>query len=406
MRNSGGKPNRATKRAYICVVTAYYFRQMAIIEILFVGASVLQGFFWAWVFPKAGEEDTSCPGDAAEEEIGVSLILCFRNEAERLAKYVPLLLTQQYPRFELLAVDDYSTDHSALIIAALAAKDSRLRLVRPPKPTRAGKKDALSYGISQAQYPLLLLTDADCMPNSNTWLQQMTAPLRCPAAAINLVLGYSPYHTSSAGGWLNDFQRFETRYTAFQYLGLARIGYPYMGVGRNMAYHRSFFEAADGFQSHAHLAGGDDDLLVGQQARNRSTATVTHFSAWVWSEPSPNWLDYFRRKFRHLSVGAHYRPLHQILLGGLAASHVLHYATAIALFQQGELLLPLMGVSLRWYWLVACFWRPFGQTQQPNDVATEALSLLRNDGMLLFYYLLLSPALLFGRKAKGGWQNT
>lgn len=404
MRNSGYMPSSVTKRTYICVETVQYFRQMAILEILFVGASVLQGFFWGWVFPKASAEDTtSCPSDAVEELAGVSLLLCFRNEAARLAKYVPLLLAQEYPHFELLAVDDYSTDRSAEIIAALAAKDSRLRLIRPPQPTRAGKKDALSYGISQAKYPFLLLTDADCAPSSDTWLRQMTAPLRCAQAAKNLVLGYSPYRALPAGGWLNDFQRFETRYTAFQYLGLARIGYPYMGVGRNMAYHRSFFEAAGGFQGHAHLPGGDDDLLVGQQAEDQSTALITQFSAWAWSEPSLHWRDYLGRKFRHISVGAHYRPVHQILLGALAVSHVLHYASAAMLLFWEALGLPLLGMGLRWSLLLACFRRPFGQTSSPNDLARGLASLLRNDLMLVFYYLLLSPALLFGQKAKGGW---
>jgi hypothetical protein len=65
---------------------------------------------------------------------------------------------------------------------------------------------------------------------------------------------------------LNRFIRFETVYSAVQYLSFALNGSPYMGVGRNLIYHKSLFAEANGFKSHEKIASGDDDLFINQVA--------------------------------------------------------------------------------------------------------------------------------------------
>ena len=229
------------------------------------------------------------------------------------------LLSQDYPAFEVLAVDDNSTDASAAIVRYLQRSHANLRLLQPG-PTRPGKRDALAAGIQAASHPLLLLTDADCTPASDRWLRLMTAPL---TQGKELVLGCSPYR--HAPGPLAGWQRFEATYTVLQYQGLARRGLPYMGVGRNLAYHRDFFTRSGGFSQPTDLAGGDDDLLVNRTARPESTARVTDPAAWTYSEPTPSLAAYLRQKWRHQSAGAHYRPLHRWLLAGLALTHGLFY---------------------------------------------------------------------------------
>ncbi len=377
---------------------------MQYVTTLFALATFLQLAFWYWVFPKASLPDKKMPQDTTSKQ-GVSILLCFHNEATRLPTYLPLLLAQQHPNFEIVAVDDYSTDDSASLVAALAAQDARLRLLQPPQPTRPGKKDALTYAIQQAKHDYLLLTDADCAPASPNWLSQMTAPLMTTKQpTIQLVLGYSPYQICAQAGWINAFQRFETRYTALQYLGLAQCGQPYMGVGRNMAYHRSFFQAAGGFEKHTHLAGGDDDLLVGSQAKAQQTAIIAHATAWTWSEAAPDLPTYLRRKFRHLSVGAYYRPRHQLLLGLLALSHVLHYALGLLLLFTSSYPLPIaLAILLRLGLVFRCYRLPFGGLNAATDLDTQPIHIVKHDFLFLFYYLLLAPALIMGSRAKGGW---
>ena len=259
----------------------------------------------------------------------VSVIVCFRNEATHLEATLRALLSQDYPAFEVLAVDDNSTDASAAIVRYLQRGNANLRLLQPG-PTRPGKRDALAAGIQAASHSLLLLTDADCTPASDRWLRLMTAPL---TQGKELVLGCSPYRY--APGPLAWWQRFEATYTVLQYQGLARRGLPYMGVGRNLAYHRDFFVRSGGFTQPADLAGGDDDLLVNRAARPAHTACVTDPTAWTYSEPTPTLGSYLRQKWRHQSAGAQYRPLHRWLLAGLALTHGLFYLLGTYLLLTG-----------------------------------------------------------------------
>lgn len=370
--------------------------------LLFLLCTIYQLICWLGIFKAVPWQETKSASERRSTYPPVSIIICFRNEAARLEQYLPTVLAQDYPHFEVVAVDDYSSDASAIIVSNLSKHHQQLRLVKPPQETRVGKKDALAYGIAQAKYDLFLLTDADCEPASTQWLAQMVTPFVQPETL--LVLGCSPYLATK--GWLNRFQRFETYYTALQYLGLAKVGMPYMGVGRNVAYRRSFFAAAAGFTKHAHLPGGDDDLLISHQATAATTDWVTAPLAWTWSDPALNLREYLQRKTRHLSVGAHYPWRPKLFLGLLAASHLGLYLLAMIVWCCcGHTLLVASVLLFRWVVLFRVY------NQQPAFWSKEGKRsgipfhvVLQNDFYLSLYYLILSPAPLLGKFARGGWQ--
>ncbi len=290
--------------------------------ILLLLATSVQVVVWLLVFRPALRE----PGNAVTRHPRpVSVIVCYRDEATHLEACLRGILGQDHPDFEVIAVDDHSEDGSPAIVERLRQDTPHLRAVRPD-PTRPGKKDALTAGIAAARHPLLLLTDADCVPASPQWLTCMTAPL---ANDNDLVLGCSPYRR--APGLLNRWQRFESTNVLLQYQGLARLGLPYMGTGRNLAYTRDFFDRSGGLEAHAHLPGGDDDLLVNANAHPPLTARVTAPAAWTISAPTPDWESYIYQKTRHQSVGLHYRLRHQLLLVAIAASHGLFYLSGFVL---------------------------------------------------------------------------
>ncbi|PHI21566.1 transmembrane glycosyltransferase [Lewinellaceae bacterium SD302] len=396
---------------------------------LFLLATLYQCWFLIFVFPRAfgspeevddfgyhhcsawpeegrgsSAQELIEPDSSADIAPPVSVIICCRNEAERLAKYLSLILEQDYPNFEVVVVDDFSSDSTAKVVADLQCSYDKLRLVRPEKPTRPGKKDALTFGIVQARHSILLLTDADCAPVSHHWIREMAGPFQLDT--IELVIGYSPYRRRS--DWLNLFQRFETTYTAFQYLGLARIGLPYMAVGRNVAYRKTFFQRAGGLESHAHLAGGDDDLLVSHHARSEATAIVTHSAARTISDPATDWLDYWQRKMRHVGVGVAYPFLPKFLIGGLALSHLLWYGLMFYGVLAGEITPWWLGlIVLRL--LLVCWNYGFRNGKENAGEQTTffvkvsgVTGIFLGDFILCFYYLFTAPALLVGG-SKGGW---
>ena len=303
--------------------------------VLLLLATTGQLLVWLLVFRPALREAADPFVRHAEP---VSVIVCYRDEAAHLEACLRGILAQDHPDFEVIAVDDESEDDSAAIVERLRVEAPHLRAVRPGS-TRPGKKDALTAGIAAARHPLLLLTDADCVPASPRWLAQMTAPL---VNDHELVLGCSPYRR--APGLLNYWQRFESTNVLLQYQGLARLGLPYMGTGRNLAYTRDFFDRSGGLEAHAHLPGGDDDLLVNGNAQARLTTRVTAPSAWTISAPTPDWESYIYQKTRHQSVGLHYRFTHQLLLAAIGASHGLFYLSGFVL-----LFTPL------WPWALALY---------------------------------------------------
>ncbi len=259
----------------------------------------------------------------------ISVVICGRNEAANFEKNLPLILTQRYPNFEVIVVNDASEDDSASVLNRFVENYPHLlRVIHIVEKKMLGKKAALTEGINAAKSEFLLLTDADCSPPSIHWVSGMVAALSRQNTEI--VLGYAPCrHVQS--GFLNSFITFETLWTAVQYLGFAQAGMPYMGVGRNLLYRKSLFQQANGFAKHANLASGDDDLFVNSVSNCHNTTICLNVDTFMWSDPKKTWKDYRRQKQRHLSAGTRYKFWHQCVLGSFALAQFFSWFLALML---------------------------------------------------------------------------
>ncbi len=252
----------------------------------------------------------------------VSIIICARNELGNLKKNLASFLTQDYPDFEVVVVNDCSNDGSDWYLKDLAEENRLLKVVTLNDHPRFkhGKKFAVTMGIKASQNENMIFSDADCRPSSNQWLNRMQSNFD---DHTEIVLGYSPYEKKA--GLLNKIIRYETFMTALNYISYALTGEPYMGVGRNLAYRKSLFFRGKGFASHMHILSGDDDLFVNQNATNTNTTIEIHPDAQVWSEPKETYSSYFRQKVRHQGAGKAYREKHKRMLVFQAASGLLFY---------------------------------------------------------------------------------
>jgi len=266
--------------------------------------------------------------ESFHHEAPVSVIIAARNEFENLEKNLPSILEQDYPNFEVVVVNDCSWDDSQKLLEEYQSKYPNLKvsqLIEQEKyPT--GKKFALTIGIKAAKHDLLLFTDADCAPASNQWLRQMQSAFK-PGKEI--VLGFSPYQ--SGPGFLNMYIRFETLMTAMFYFSLALMKNAFMGVGRNLAYHKELFFKHKGFASHQHIMSGDDDLFVNAAATPTNVAIQISPESFVYTEPKKTFSAFSRQKSRHLTTGKYYKRNHKIWLGLFYSSHLLFYVSIIAL---------------------------------------------------------------------------
>lgn len=285
----------------------------------------------------------------------VSIVISAHDEEQNLQELVPVLLSQDYPVFEVVIVNDRSNDSTYDFLLDYTKRDPRLKMVNV-KDTPAhvnGKKYALTLGIRAAMHDRILLTDADCRPHSNQWIRTMSRQF---TPGTSFILGFSPYQEEP--GFLNHFIRFESLVTALQYLSFALLGNPYMGVGRNLSYRKSVFLEKKGFNNFLHVMGGDDDLFVNQHATGANTRVTFEADATVVSIPEKKWVDFFYQKVRHLSVGKKYKGSHKFLLAVFKLSWVFSLFAALAglIVFGGELYVMLAIASawiLRWILLGA-----------------------------------------------------
>ncbi|MDR6193359.1 glycosyltransferase [Siphonobacter sp. SORGH_AS_0500] len=285
----------------------------------FLLLSIVCGIQLLYLLVFARTAFVSVPSSTPQLLPGVSLIVCAWNELQNLRELIPLLEKQEYETFEIIIVNDKSTDGSSTFLQEALQHYSRLKVI-PILETPLGvssKKFALTQGIDAAQYEVILLTDADCRPHSSRWIQRMVAQL---SPTKDIVLGVSPYFRKDSS--VNAFIQFETFYTALQYISFALVGNPYMGVGRNLLYRKSLFLHQNGLQEFMHILGGDDDLFINKVANATNTAVCLHPQSLMYSVPKVTWAEWWHQKRRHVSVGSYYRKKDQFLLGLLAASHV------------------------------------------------------------------------------------
>jgi len=267
------------------------------------------------------------PRDQSQQH-PVSVIICARDEAAKLVTHLPGSLVQSYPStHEVIVVNHNSQDDTRFLLDEFKKTFKGLHIVNLEHEAIGipGKKYPLSMGIKEAKYEIVLLTDADCMPASEFWMQKMQDGYH---NGIEVVLGYSPY--SKKPGFLNKIIRFDTFHTALQYLSYAIAGIPYMGVGRNLSYKKDLFFRNKGFSAINHLPGGDDDLFINKVANKDNTNIVVDKDTFTLSEPKNNFGEWFRQKTRHYSTAKYYRPLHKFLLGFYSFSLVVFYPLLIA----------------------------------------------------------------------------
>jgi len=301
---------------------------------LFITVVVVQFLYYIVVF---GKFSFAKPQTVTPKKVPISVIVCAKNEEENVKKFVPLLAEQNYHTFEIVLIDDASSDNTLEIFEEFEKQYPNVKLVKVENNEAfwGNKKFALTLGIKAAKYDFLLFTDADCYPNSKEWITSMSSQFTMKK---NIVLGYGAYE-KIANSFLNKIIRFETLLTATQYFAWAKIGKPYMGVGRNMAYKREEFFKVRGYMDHMKLRSGDDDLFINQAATGTNTTICYLPDSFTYSKPKTSFKEWFTQKRRHVSTAKHYKLFDRNQLSIFYASQLLF------------LLLPIILLAFQFQWI-------------------------------------------------------
>lgn len=273
-------------------------------------------------------------GSPNDELPRFSVLIAARNEARNLPLLLADLSRQTLPaqQFEVLVVDDHSTDDTAAVVASYQAPFALrgIRLAEVPG-AGTGKKAALQAALAQARAPWVVCTDADCRLHPD-WLRSYAALLADAGPQVRFVSG--PVLLTGPETWLHSLSGLE--FAGLVGTGAASIaaGLPTMCNGANLAYRRDAFAAVAGFAGNEHLASGDDEFLMHKlhAAFPGSIRFLKHPAALVRTAGPPTLAALLRQRVRWASKWRHYRhPASQRLAVLVLLANVALAAGALAL---------------------------------------------------------------------------
>jgi glycosyltransferase involved in cell wall biosynthesis len=301
-----------------------------ILWILFLIALLVQLIYILVIFGRLSFFYKNKIGDKLQySPEGVTVIIAAHNERANLKNLIPLICEQDYPNFDIMVINDRSTDGTKALLERMMTIYPKLRTVTvdytPDHVTP--KKYALTLGIKVAQHDVLLLTDVDCIPQSKNWINLMTRPIREENKAFSL--GFSQYKGDKS--LFHKWIQFETLWTAIQYMAFAIWKAPFMGVGRNLSYRKSFFLEKKAFKGLWHIDCGDDDLFVNRYANGKNTAVVIDPESVTFTNHGKTWKSYFNLKKKHFHAGKYYKASDKPKVGLYVFSHLVFWICSISL---------------------------------------------------------------------------
>ena len=267
------------------------------------------------------------PAEISGAKPAVSVIVYAKNDSENLSKHLPALLNQEYPEYEVIVINDGSTDETNEVLKLFQNEYSHLYYTYVPDEVKylSRKKLALTIGIKAAKNDILLFTEANCLPMDRGWV---TAMAQSYAAETSIVLGFCAYGPHK--GFLHKLIAYDNLVRGLQYISSALAGSPYTGDGRNLSYRKDLFFSHKGYYKSLNLHAGDDDLFVNELATKKNThvvyspesitkmAKVECFS--IWKET----------KVSRAATQRFYRGWHLTFFRMESLSYFLFFAAAIA----------------------------------------------------------------------------
>lgn len=239
-----------------------------------------------------------------------SVIIPARNEAESIRECLLTVLQQNYPAglFEVIVINDHSTDETEAIIKQLQQEYSHLRLFNLAEhlegtQINSYKKKAIELAIAASNGEWMVTTDADCKVTAD-WLQLFD----CYICKNDPVFIAAPVMFSNDGSFLGIFQVLD--FISLQSITAAAVyaGYHTMCNGANIAYRKDVFEEVGKFTGIDQIASGDDMLLmykIKKQYPNRLGYLFCRESI-VTTAPMTNWKNFINQRIRWASKADKY----------------------------------------------------------------------------------------------------
>jgi cellulose synthase/poly-beta-1,6-N-acetylglucosamine synthase-like glycosyltransferase len=235
------------------------------------------------------------PSAPAEQHHSFSVIVPFRNEANVIAELLEALRSQQYPKFEVLLVDDHSTDNSVEVIRRTLGEWPNYRILYNEGQ---GKKMAITTGVNHAEGQIIVTTDADCSMYPD-WLNHIRK-MYVDAGVVMVVGGVS---VRDNGTFFSKLQSLEFSSLIGSSAALVGLGHPVMCNGANLSFRTVAFLGVNGYVGNLEIASGDDEFLMRKlhAAFPRGIRFLSEKRGVVFTKPAPSRKSFWQQRIRWAS---------------------------------------------------------------------------------------------------------
>lgn len=250
--------------------------------------------------PRVGDDqqqtDYSTPR-SEEGSVGMSVVIASHNNAYELEKNLPAMLEQVYPNFEVIVVDESSTDETDDVLKRLKSQYSNLYTTFIPQSSHylSRRKLALTVGVKAAKKEWVAFVDVASRPADSHWLANMA---QHATDEHDIVMGYANYDDET-----NRYYRFRQLLNAARNIRKAQCSTAYASGGCAIAMRRRVFMDANGFQKNLEYLRGEYDFLVNEYAKPGRVAVAIE-AVIVKDAPSKkSWINdnlYYMETRRHL----------------------------------------------------------------------------------------------------------
>jgi cellulose synthase/poly-beta-1,6-N-acetylglucosamine synthase-like glycosyltransferase len=304
---------------------------LIVIAVLFILYSELIIYYWrAW-----DRLPLFTPG-ATPTSTRISVIIPARNEEDNIGHLLRALQNQTYPAdlFEIIVVDDHSTDQTASIVKQF----SRVKLISLKEDAiNSYKKKAIETGIAAASNDFIVTTDADCIPLPG-WLETIASFKE----KNNPVFIAAPVSITCNNSIVETFQSID--FMVLQGITGAAVYKKSMAMcnGANLGYDKKVFHEVGGFENIDKIASGDDMLLMHKisTAHPNDVGYLKSKEAIVSTAALKTWKAFFNQRIRWASKATFYND-----------KRIFWVLLMVYLFNFSFLLLAVAGIFCWHYWI-------------------------------------------------------
>ncbi|MEI8085815.1 MAG: glycosyltransferase [Paludibacter sp.] len=252
------------------------------------------------------------PTSEGSKKISISLVVACKNEEVHLQRLLSCLAQQSFQNFELILVNDHSTDGTSRIMQKAVSAFSNLQILNS---TGFGKKQAIKDAIILANGKIIVTTDADCTPSFH-WLETIVSFYKKYPSDLIIC----PVRLSNSGSLFSHLQSLEFTSLVASGGAAAGAGMPILCNGANLAFTKKAWLQS---QNDLHLEepSGDDIFLLQSIKKRRGVIRfLKSESAFVTTKATNTLGEFYRQRQRWAAKSPSYTDWQLIITACIVLS--------------------------------------------------------------------------------------